>query len=70
MNLARALIRPYRLLLLDEPTASLDRFARRALIGRFEELKAAGLTKINTQLLAPEDESPHFQPVMATGQKT
>jgi len=32
-------------------------------------LKAAGLTKINTQLLAPEDEAPHFQPVLATGQK-
>ena len=46
VNLARALIQPYRLLLLDEPTASLDRVARRALIARFGELKAASVTMI------------------------
>lgn len=32
-------------------------------------LKVAGLTKITTQLLAPEDEPPHFQPILATGVK-
>ena len=34
MNLARALILPQRLLMLDEPTASLDASARAALIDR------------------------------------
>ncbi|MEM1058459.1 MAG: metalloregulator ArsR/SmtB family transcription factor [Verrucomicrobiota bacterium] len=32
-------------------------------------LKAAGLSKISTQLLAPEDDPPHFQPVLATARK-
>lgn len=32
-------------------------------------LKASGLTKVTTQLLVPEDEPPHFQPVLATGVK-
>lgn len=43
VNLARALIRPYRLLLLDEPTASLDVNARQALVERLATLKQAGV---------------------------
>lgn len=46
VNLARALILPQRLLLLDEPTASLDASARAALIARLAELKAAGAAMI------------------------
>lgn len=46
VNLARALILPQRLLLLDEPTASLDVSARAALIKRLAELKAAGTAMI------------------------
>jgi alpha-D-ribose 1-methylphosphonate 5-triphosphate synthase subunit PhnL len=46
VNLARALILPRRLLLLDEPTASLDASARAALIARLAELKAAGTALI------------------------
>jgi alpha-D-ribose 1-methylphosphonate 5-triphosphate synthase subunit PhnL len=40
VNLARALILPQRLLLLDEPTASLDAAARGALVARLADLKA------------------------------
>jgi alpha-D-ribose 1-methylphosphonate 5-triphosphate synthase subunit PhnL len=43
VNLARALIRPYRLLLLDEPTASLDINARQALVERLAALKREGV---------------------------
>jgi len=46
VNLARALILPQRLLLLDEPTASLDAGARAALVSRLAELKAQGVAMI------------------------
>ena len=46
VNLARALILPQKLLLLDEPTASLDANARAALVARLEELKAQGTAMI------------------------
>ncbi len=46
VNLARALILPRRLLLLDEPTASLDVGARSALVNRLGELKAEGVAMI------------------------
>ncbi len=46
VNLARALIVPRRLLLLDEPTASLDVHARKALTAHLAELKAQGVTMI------------------------
>jgi len=46
VNLVRALIAPRRLLLLDEPTASLDAQARRALITRLAALKAQGVAII------------------------
>lgn len=46
VNLARALILPQRLLLLDEPTASLDVNARAALVERLGELKAQGTAMI------------------------
>lgn len=42
INLARGLIRPACLLLLDEPTASLDPVSRECAIGLLRELKAAG----------------------------
>ena len=46
MNLARALIRPRRHLLLDEPTASRDGGAQEAPVFRLGELKAAGMAMI------------------------
>lgn len=46
VNLSRALIRPQKLLLLDEPTASLDAKARAALVVRLAELKAQGAAMI------------------------
>jgi alpha-D-ribose 1-methylphosphonate 5-triphosphate synthase subunit PhnL len=45
-NLVRALIHPPRLLLLDEPTASLDVEARAALVARLRAMKQAGVAMI------------------------
>jgi alpha-D-ribose 1-methylphosphonate 5-triphosphate synthase subunit PhnL len=56
VNLARALIAPRRLLLLDEPTASLDRLARAALVERLADLKAHGVAMIGV-FHHPEDVS-------------
>jgi alpha-D-ribose 1-methylphosphonate 5-triphosphate synthase subunit PhnL len=46
VNLARALVTPRRLLLLDEPTASLDITTRQSLANRLAELKAQGVALI------------------------
>ena len=46
VNLARALILPQKLLMLDEPTASLDAYARGALVARLHELKDQGTAMI------------------------
>ena len=46
VNLAQGLCVPRRLLLLDEPTASLDKSARAAIAERLAELKAHGVTMI------------------------
>ena len=46
VNLARALILPQKLLMLDEPTASLDANARAALVARLAELKEQGTAMI------------------------
>jgi alpha-D-ribose 1-methylphosphonate 5-triphosphate synthase subunit PhnL len=54
VNLARALIAPYRLLLLDEPTASLDSVARAALVERLTELKGQAVTMLGV-FHHPED---------------
>jgi alpha-D-ribose 1-methylphosphonate 5-triphosphate synthase subunit PhnL len=54
VNLARALIAPRRLLLLDEPTASLDIQARKSLADRLATLKDNGVAMIAV-LHHPED---------------
>lgn len=54
VNLARALIKPRRLLLLDEPTASLDVSARAALASRLGDLKHQGVAMIGV-FHHPED---------------
>ena len=46
VNLARALILPQKLLLLDEPTASLDASARAALVAQLADLKARGTAMV------------------------
>lgn len=46
INLARAMIAPRRLLLLDEPTSSLDPQARVALVRQLADLKAQGVAMI------------------------
>jgi alpha-D-ribose 1-methylphosphonate 5-triphosphate synthase subunit PhnL len=56
VNLARALIRPFRLLLLDEPTASLDAATRSSLVARLDELKQQGVAMIGV-FHHPEDVS-------------
>ncbi len=56
VNLARALIQPRRMLLLDEPTASLDANARTALLERLKQLKNDGVAMIGV-LHHPEDAS-------------
>lgn len=54
VNLARALAHQHRLLLLDEPTASLDAHARAALVERLRELKQHGVAMIGV-FHHPED---------------
>lgn len=54
VNLARALIAPRRLLLLDEPTASLDVSTRQSLQQRLIELKTHGVAMIGV-FHHPED---------------
>jgi len=46
VNIARGFVQPARLLLLDEPTASLDAANRRIVIGLIDEAKAQGSTVI------------------------
>ncbi len=54
VNLARALIAPRRLLLLDEPTASLDAATRQSLANRLAALKTQGVAMIGV-FHHPED---------------
>jgi alpha-D-ribose 1-methylphosphonate 5-triphosphate synthase subunit PhnL len=54
VNLARSLAHPHRLLLLDEPTASLDAGARAALVRELASLKECGVAMIGV-FHHPED---------------
>jgi alpha-D-ribose 1-methylphosphonate 5-triphosphate synthase subunit PhnL len=53
-NLVHALIHPRRLLLLDEPTAALDAYARAALADRLAQLKRQGVAMLGV-FHHPED---------------
>lgn len=59
VNLARALVAPRRLLLLDEPTASLDVETRESLSNRLGELKAQGVAMIGV-FHHPQDVEEHI----------
>lgn len=59
VNLARALVAPRRLLLLDEPTASLDVDTRLSLSRRLGELKAQGVAMIGV-FHHPQDVEEHI----------
>ena len=59
VNLARALVAPRRLLLLDEPTASLDVETRESLSNRLGELKAQGVAMIGV-FHHPQDVEQHI----------
>jgi len=67
VNLARALILPRRLLLLDEPTASLDSQARAALVERLSHLKDRGVAMIGVfhqpqEVMGLVDREIHLEP--------
>jgi alpha-D-ribose 1-methylphosphonate 5-triphosphate synthase subunit PhnL len=67
VNLARALISPRRLLLLDEPTASLDAQTRAALVERLGQLKKRGIAMIGVfhqpeEVLSLVDKKVHLEP--------
>jgi len=59
VNLARALVAPRRLLLLDEPTASLDVETRESLSNRLGELKAQGVAMLGV-FHHPQDVEEHI----------
>ena len=67
VNLARALISPRRLLLLDEPTASLDAQTRAALVERLGQLKERGIAMIGVfhqpeEVMSLVDKKVHLEP--------
>lgn len=69
VNLARGLAAPRRLLLIDEPTASLDHEARIAVARELAKLKAVGTAMIGVVHHAEDlgsliDETLHLQPVV------
>ncbi|MBN1312771.1 MAG: ATP-binding cassette domain-containing protein [Anaerolineae bacterium] len=69
VNLARALIHPRRLLLLDEPTASLDAQTRAALVGRLAWLKEQDVAMIGV-FHHPGDVRELVDTELALGNKT